>query len=189
MEEKASKRWDPYLGAWVVDLPKGYVEVEIELKGQRVKTDDGWKFFPYKRPDFAKDEEVSSCEISSKGRTHTPTTVDPQWQVEPWEGLDKTKWRNTFLVLVQLHSASDWHTQGLYISAKEYRDRIHNGIYAPENRPKPWHSHHSHSKGYKRVDYTAKALEEKHGKNANISYGEVGYWVGNQFFPYEHSAE
>lgn len=184
MEEKVSKRWDPYLGAWVVDLPKGYVEVEIELKGQRVKTEDGWKFFPYQRPDFSKDEEVSSCQISTRGRTHTPSTVDPQWQVDPWEGLDKVKWRKTILTLIQLHSASDWHTKGLYISAKEYRDRIHNGIYAPENRPKPWHSHH----GYKQVDDTARALQEKYG-GKDVHYGQHGYWVGNQFVPYDRSAD
>ncbi len=184
---KVSKRWDPYIGAWVIDLPQGHLEVEIELKGQRVKTEGGWKFYPYKRPDFAKDEEVSSCEISSKGRTHTTTSFDPTWQVYPWEGLDKVKWRHTFMTLIQIYNADDWQGKGLYIDAKSYRDRIHRGVYAPENRPRHWSS-----AGYKPDSKT----QEKHDLKANgygdgniTSYGSHGYWVGNRFFPYNSETD
>jgi hypothetical protein len=173
--DKVSKRWDPHLGAWVVDLPAGRVEVEIELKGQRVKTEEGWKFYPYKSPDFAKDEEVSSCQITSRGRSITQTTTDTKWQVYPWEGLDKEKWRQTFFCLVRLHSADDWHSKGLYISAEAYRDRIHRGVYAPENRPKPWNSNYM-GRG---------ALGKDHRPSDVDTYSPHGYWVGNQFFSYQ----
>lgn len=126
--------WDAKTGTWVKDITQersltgqiADIGAEREKKGKKAEEiPDG------AGPRLEKTYEVSSCEVPTKtvsSEPYRPKQIGPS---KPWENVDRHKFPNTFMRLIQMYYASDWYKAGPYIPDDDYRDRIYRGVYKP----------------------------------------------------------
>ncbi len=109
---RGKKRWDHNLRDWVVDLPVDLTEPEQPAEVERSKAREAARKAENKTPRDG---------VQTYGHSH----YESQWTpIKPWDGVDRFRWPNTFLKLVQLYYDGAWHQHGKYIPDEFMKKRL-----------------------------------------------------------------